>query len=141
MNHIHPMDRQTLTAMLGTESLPDGFEVEYQAQLRLFHRSGMSGPLGAALLIGICRMFDMSAPVYKPPVNVDWSKLEKGSWILVNDKPARFRGVIGSGTISYVLPGESVAMEIGAGQVAIHPDPPQDEPEDTRNAVQKSVSK
>lgn len=140
MQYIIPADREMLTAMLGTTDLPDGFEVEYQAQVRLFHRSGMSGPIGAAMLVNLCRMFDLSAPVYQPPTQIDWLAVEKNTWIIVRDKAVRFQSMVSAGTLSYLVPGESVAMEASLKDCSLHPNPPEDEPVDTRTEKQKLAS-
>jgi hypothetical protein len=78
---FNPQDEESLRRMLGAETgeLPAFLEQEYQTRLRLFHKGGGSGPLGALGLTDLCRSLKLAPPKQEEPVRLDLQKLKPGS--------------------------------------------------------------
>ena len=109
---------RSIQRILGTSDIPDEVIEECRVVENMYHRSGGSGPAGAAILIDMLRRLGYAPP---PPAEkrevVDWRRFrDDGSVrveLLLNDewKPGVYKGGIYMGTIGVLLDGDDHVRE------------------------------
>jgi hypothetical protein len=126
---IHPRNTQQIETIAGLREcdLPNGFEIEYEMWLRMYHTAHSGGgPLPVEMLIPLLRTFSIGRPDSASAASqaaVRWDRIPKGQRVLVTiggyGKSATFVQAISGGTLGVQLEGETRVMEVPAVEVRL----------------------
>lgn len=125
---IHPRNAQQIESATGLREhlWPEGFQTEYELQLRMMHRiSSSGGPLPLEVLIPLMRQFDMQPPSEKTLAKdqVRWSDQPRGTRVEVviggHRRKGQFEQAVSGGTLAVRLDGEARVLERPASEVLL----------------------
>lgn len=128
---IHEQDEYMIKVMVGAERITPAMEKEYEIRLRMYHRSGASGPLGVQGLIPMLRDLGAAPAEEKKEPTLDILQLKKGDPIVVVQpddslRSATYASGMRGGSHSVLYEGDDTQSEVYGWQMRPVPQAPED---------------